>query len=104
MITMTNASHQPKTVCKGTKRMPAKKTSGKEPKASYARSSLLLGVGSKSGSRMENLPSRDVGSLITRTVFDKAGRGDGQPVEGSCQADRKPILHWTPGNVPESVE
>ncbi|WP_139204978.1 hypothetical protein [Arthrobacter sp. OV608] len=52
---MTNVGHQPKTACKGTKRMPAKKTSGKEPKASYPRSSRLLGVGSKSGSRMENL-------------------------------------------------
>lgn len=54
-ITMTKVGNQPKTACKGTKRMPAKTTSGKEPKASYARSSRLLGVGSKSGSRMGNL-------------------------------------------------
>ncbi|WP_059389816.1 hypothetical protein [Arthrobacter sp. Hiyo1] len=55
VITMTNVGHQPKTARKGIKRMPAKTTSGKEPKASNARSSRLLGVGAKSGSRMGNL-------------------------------------------------
>ncbi|MDP9696042.1 UNVERIFIED_ORG: hypothetical protein J2X79_003620 [Arthrobacter globiformis] len=55
VIMMANVGHQPKTACKGTKRTPAKTTSGKEPKASYARSSRLLGVGSKSGSRRGNL-------------------------------------------------
>jgi hypothetical protein len=54
VITMTKVGHQPRTACKWTKRIPAKKASGKEPKASYARSSRLLRVGSKSRSRMGN--------------------------------------------------
>jgi hypothetical protein len=55
VITMTKVGHQPKTACKGANRMPAKTISGTEPKASYARSSRLLGDGSKSGSRMGDL-------------------------------------------------